>query len=290
MTNKKHAYLIMAHNQPELLIKLLTALDNERNDIYIHIDKKMRDFNKSQCEHSVKRANIIFTKRTNVKWGDYSQINCEIMLLKKAIKNKHSYYHLLSGVDFPLKKQSEIYDFFQKYNGLEFVDEDFTIIDEKVLDRIKYYHFLCNKKGKIAQYIKSQSIRIQNKLHIDRTQEYRNISFQKGRNWFSITHELAELVVEKENWIRKVFRASSCGDEIFLQTIARNSVFKDKICNSVTMPMIADTRHIDWERGTPYVFRDNDYLELKNTKALFARKFDMSLDKEIIDKIYMDLQ
>ena len=32
----KHAYLIMAHSQWELLEQLLKALDDERNDIYLH--------------------------------------------------------------------------------------------------------------------------------------------------------------------------------------------------------------------------------------------------------------
>ena len=40
----KHAYLIMAHNNFGILEKLLMLLDDQRNDIYIHIDKKVKDF------------------------------------------------------------------------------------------------------------------------------------------------------------------------------------------------------------------------------------------------------
>ena len=36
---KKHAYLIMAHNNPYILKKLLNLIDDKRNDIYLHIDK-----------------------------------------------------------------------------------------------------------------------------------------------------------------------------------------------------------------------------------------------------------
>ncbi len=36
---KKHAFLIMAHNQYPLLEKLVDLLDDERADIYLHIDK-----------------------------------------------------------------------------------------------------------------------------------------------------------------------------------------------------------------------------------------------------------
>lgn len=38
----KHAYLIMAHNEWELLNKLINALDYSDNDIYLHIDKKSK--------------------------------------------------------------------------------------------------------------------------------------------------------------------------------------------------------------------------------------------------------
>ncbi|CAK7080896.1 MAG: hypothetical protein PARBB_03974 [Parabacteroides distasonis] len=38
----KHAYLIMAHNEPIILNKLLLLIDDERNDIFIHYDKKCK--------------------------------------------------------------------------------------------------------------------------------------------------------------------------------------------------------------------------------------------------------
>ena len=40
----KHAYLIMAHNEPYILERLLKLIDDKRNDIYLHIDKKWHDF------------------------------------------------------------------------------------------------------------------------------------------------------------------------------------------------------------------------------------------------------
>lgn len=42
MTNHRHAYLIMAHNEWSLLNVLLSLLDDDRNDIYLHIDKKVK--------------------------------------------------------------------------------------------------------------------------------------------------------------------------------------------------------------------------------------------------------
>lgn len=36
----KHAYLIMAHNEPEIFHVLISLLDDYRNDIFVHVDQK----------------------------------------------------------------------------------------------------------------------------------------------------------------------------------------------------------------------------------------------------------
>lgn len=285
---KKHAYLIMAHTQPELLKMLLKKLDDERNDIYLHIDSKAKDYPLDEVATVLQKANCVFTERIDVKWGSYSQIHCEMVLLKEAVKCEHAYYHLLSGMDLPIKSQNDIHTFFEKYDGLEFVDEDLPEISEAALSRVKYNHKFYGKAGSAKDILGALSAKGQKLLGVDKTKKYGDIIFQKGRNWFSITHGLAKLVVEKESWIQEVFGQSVCGDELFLQTVARNSEFADKICNPNTMPEVPDTRYIDWERGSnnnPYVFRESDYEELMNSTALFARKFDFNIDKKIVEKL-----
>ena len=285
---KKHAYLIMAHTQPELLKKLLKMLDDERNDIYLHIDSKAKDYPLDEVAAVLQKSKCIFTERTDVKWGSYSQIHCEMVLLKEAVKTEHAYYHLLSGMDLPIKSQEQIFAFFEKYKGLEFVDEDGATISEAALSRVKYTHKFYGKAGSVKDILGALSVKGQKLLGVDKTQKYGNIIFQKGRNWFSITHGLAKLVVEKEDWIQEVFGQSVCGDELFLQTVARNSEYAEKICNPNTMPEVPDTRYIDWKRGSnnnPYVFREDDFEELKNALGLFARKFDLNVDKKIVEKL-----
>ena len=40
-------------------------------------------------------------------------------------------------------------------------------------------------------------------------------------------------------------------------------------------------RYIDWNRGQPYVFREEDYNMLMDSDKLFARKFDIRIDRNI---------
>ncbi len=282
---KKHAYLIMAHTQFELLKYLLQALDHENNELYVHVDVKAKDFEEKEFAKAVKRSKLTFTRRMDVQWGTISQIECELILLKEAVKTEHSYYHLLSGMDLPIKSKEEIFAFFETYEGLEFVDEDEVCISERALDRIRYHHHFIGKAGSVQDILGALEVKLQRLLGVNRLKRAKVTEFQKGRNWFSITHGLVELVVEKEAWIRDVFCNSVCGDELFLQTIARNSEYREKICNPNTMPEIPDTRYIDWSRGSnnnPYIFRTEDYEELKQARGLFARKFDLTVDSEIV--------
>ena len=47
-----------------------------------------------------------------MRWGDVSVIEAEFRLFEEAAnKDKYAYYHLLSGVDMPLKSQNEIHAF-----------------------------------------------------------------------------------------------------------------------------------------------------------------------------------
>ena len=117
---KKHAYLIMAHNNFEQLNKLLQLLDYEENDIYVHIDKKSK-LDKEYLLKHIKKSNVIFTDRVKVTWGSFSQIQAELVLLKESVKNNYEYYHLISGFDLPIRKQEVIHEFFSKNTGKIFV-------------------------------------------------------------------------------------------------------------------------------------------------------------------------
>lgn len=69
---KNHAYLIMAHTQFQQVIKLIKLIDDEENDIYLHIDKKVKDAHKifsSTIAPVVNKSNIYFISKNYVQWG-----------------------------------------------------------------------------------------------------------------------------------------------------------------------------------------------------------------------------
>ena len=122
---------------------------------------------------------------------------------------------------------------------------------------------------------------IQKVLGVDRRKKNRKISFRIGSEWISITREFLSYVVGKEQWIKETFKDTLCPDEVFMTTLLSNSRFSDKV--------LENQRYIDWGRGNPYVFREVDYNELLVCEKMFARKFDETVDPQIVDKIYTSI-
>lgn len=271
---EKHAFLIICHDNFEILKRILKLLDDERNDIYLHVDKRFVSFNKDEIEGILEKATLKIIARRKVNWGGYSLIDVELSLLKEATQKQHIYYHLLSGVDMPLKTQDEIHCFFHQNKGREFVSVDESVeAGNNINTRIKYYYLFQDHIGRIPgiksgilERVERCSLAIQKFLKIDRVKKI-GMPIYKGANWFSITHELALFVISQERKIKKLFKYSLCADELFLQTLVMNSQYKEKITNDCL-------RYIDWNRGTPYTFTVEDKEKLLESKKIFARKFD----------------
>lgn len=284
----KHAYLIMAHNQFEILEILVKMLDDERNDLYIHIDSKVKKFDFTYFQNVPKYSKITFIERNSVTWGDFSQVKCEFLLLKSAVCNskhiKYDYYHFLSGIDLPIKTNDEIFEFFNKNYGKEFLHFSANEPQPEFENRIRYYHFFRKKRNVVFKIFAQITLKIQKYFGVNRLKN-KNIIVQKGSNWVSITNDFAEYVVSREDFVKETFHHCYCGDEIFMQTLFINSPFK----NNLYMPncndnQLASARLIDWTRGNPYVFKSSDFNEIVSSPAMFARKFSAD-DKEIIYKI-----
>lgn len=69
------AYLIAAHDQFDLLLKLLKAIDYEYNDIFIHIDIKSKEYDEEKIRNAVKKSNVFFIARRSVSWGGFLKFN-----------------------------------------------------------------------------------------------------------------------------------------------------------------------------------------------------------------------
>lgn len=278
----------MAHNKFDMLCHLLKLLDDERNDIYLHIDLKAKDVPYEEIKKSVNLSKLTFVKRIDVIWGSFTQIECEMELIRSATNNgEYQYLHLLSGLDLPIKSQDEIHNFFDEYNGKEFLDIEMEDNDRHTRARCRYYWLFQkynarHSKKTIFNLLEGISVRIQRTLKLSRISD--EIEIKKGANWFSITGAFAKYIVSLDEKIKKHFKYTFCADEVFMQTILYNSDFRKNLFISTDGDPV-NRRLIDWKRGNPYVFRKEDIDMIESSHCLFARKFDNEIDSEIISEI-----
>jgi hypothetical protein len=292
-----HAFLIMAHNNWLQLQQLIKLIDSESHDIYIHIDKKCKDYDEEKLRNVALKSKVYFYQEHKVFWGGFSQVEVELFLFERACENHYDYYHLISGADLPLKQNEEMDAFFEDNKGLEFIDFDEEKLknDPEISRRTRLFHFLQNFR-RISQnkhvnaffvFWERCLLLVQIILHIDRTRKL-DWTIKYGSNWVSITDGLVREILSQRKKIEKVFKWTNCADEIFVQTVAFNSEYRSMIYDNGNNSEMNNMRLIDWDRGcdgSPYTFRNGDYELLKKTDALFARKFSEVIDKDIIIRV-----
>ena len=270
----KHAYLIIAHNEFEVLECLIRAIDDVRNDIFIHFDRKLKELPVVQTKHA---GLFVLKERIDVRWGDISVVKAEYALFETACRqSRYDYYHLLSGVDLPLKSQNYIHDFFDKHKGKEFIGYSQGNIEAHIERRIQRYHLFPRHfretggwKNFSRKCLRAAFLRIQFVLGIKRN---RGISFKKGTQWVSITHNLVEYLLAQKTQVLDTCHHTFCSDEMFKQTICWNSPFYDKIFDPQDEGR-GCMRMINWKDHQLIEWEEKDYDNLMQSEALFARKF-----------------
>lgn len=258
----------MTHSNVQLVEKLVEVLDDERNDIFVHIDAKAPFDGKSL--HCHKSDLHVLEARIDAAWGDYSLVEIELTLLKSALSfGPYAYYHLISGGDVPIKTQDYIHGFCDANQGKEFIA--ISEISDKDLNWRSKHHFWFRrsfrKESLIFRITRGLQVRLQDvfcKINPE-------IEFHKGSQWFSITNDFAKYLLQQESFIRDVFRKTFAPDEMVVQTLAMMSPFRDRIYDS-RKSACGNMRYIRWKDREPESIRREWIEEMINSKHWLARK------------------
>lgn len=291
MIQAKHAYLIIANRNFDQLRLLVSLLDDSRNDIFILIDKKSPELSSAiQTQYSP----VTMVDRLPIYWGDYSQVEAELRLFSIASQTAdYAYYHLLSGLDLPLVSQNTIHDFFDNQPNKIFVT--YSAMSNQTDLQLRVQPHCFRKHYRIGESIPDKILRqfrkvenrvLKRRLHADS----KTIEF--GSNWVSLPDFFVKQMTTPSNLqkIRNVFEKGYLVDELLIpyeveQLKARKSVYYAEPVHDLPEELQGNLRYIDWWDGTPYIWRANDFGALKAARQkghFFARKFDQTVDSEII--------
>jgi|MDTF01.1.fsa_nt_gb hypothetical protein len=120
----RFAYLINAHKNAKQVLRLIDKLNNDRTDFVIHVSKSCEgDFWKDIRKNTASYGNVYFCKRERSIHNGFAIVQATINGMETLLKigSKFDYLHLLSGQDYPIKKNEEIFEFFEKHSGKEFM-------------------------------------------------------------------------------------------------------------------------------------------------------------------------
>lgn len=146
-----------------------------------------------------------------------------------------------------------------------------------------------------ARKINRASYYIQKLLRVDRLRK-EEIKLAHGSSWWMISDELAGYILDKEEWIKKKFsKWAFSADKFIVQTLALYSMFKDSIYKPKEGKIGENNMwEIDWKRGdgkgSPHIFTIEDKDMLLQSPNIYGRKFDIRIDREIVDVIVQKIR
>lgn len=278
------AYLIVAHEAPHHLARLLAALRGHDSRIFVHLDAKSdaADFT------GLAGDGVFFLPgRQRVYWADYSQVEAALRLLSTAYADpcRCDRFVLISGVDYPVRSASYIARYFAERPEQEFIDLAAVSSSGwgKSLLRLSVYRL----RPPGERSIREQALRLLMKARIvprdrDVTAGLGGLVPYGGDAWWALSRAAAGYVldfVRQNPAVMEFFRHTFCPDEHVFQTIIGGSPFAARVAGGFTFvewssggshPAIISERHLDLLAPCSAL---SERRRREGREILFARKF-----------------
>ena len=263
----KAAWLILAHDEFPVLQHLVSMLDDERSDFYLHFDAKVKDLPTIEVE----RGRLFVLKdRVDVRWGTVSQLQAELKLLGTAHQaGPYNHYHILSGVHLPLKPFDDLMRFYDEHLNEEIMrfwpenegDTDF---------KLRRFHFPVRNfkspvpwRRNLCQKTWTAVLKVQK---VFRIRHLKDCSFRKTDQWLSVTEAACSFLIRNKERILRKYRWAFCPDEYFIASeLLSDAQFKLFDCHNLLF--------VEFDRESPKAFPMTQYDEIQKTGYWWARKF-----------------
>ena len=285
------AYIIVAHRYPQQFHRLVSRLNDGQSEFFIHIDKTA-DITPFQ---SVKEFgdSIHFVERVDSRWGGFGSVQASLNGFKAIRESKKNFDRiiLLSGQDYPIKSNEYINEFFEKSPHSVFVEyypipnyEKWPGSDRGGLYRVdkyyiglKWYELFASKSlNFLSTYLPFLGRKIPG-----------GMKPYTGSTWWSVDMYTMNYILDYDAAhpeYRAYHRYTFVPDELYLHMLMANT--KDE---TILKNLENDNKRlILWETSFcahPNTLRTTDFDVIAASEHLFARKFDASVDSEILDMI-----
>ncbi len=277
------AYLVLAHDRPQQLRKLVDAIQAPWADILIHIDKKAK---LAPFVDACAGAPVHFHEpRRKIHWSGWGVMQIQLDMLEAMRSPQYKYYKILSGRCYPTKSREQIREFLERNEAsfMEYWTRDPVIKRNNAID---YPHFV--DLIPIENFLRKQGFRTRPLYYLLRHPVqilywglfyallYRDSPIKRliprrkrpmpvygAEMWACLRHDFVEYLLDflaERPDVLRYFKYARPADEYMIPSILYNSGF----------PIERKHLHINHEHLT------GEHLEraLGGANLLFARKFD----------------
>jgi hypothetical protein len=287
------AYIVLAHNNPGQLQRLLQRLADGNSWFFLHIDAK-QPIGPFMGLANVFGERLAFVKRENGKWGGLGIVKATLNGLEQVCAHPvaFDYIHLMSGADYPLVSNATADAFFEAHKGKSFVEHfPFPVAKWQYggMTRLLWYNFVrmqhYNRYKWYPLMLVNKFIRL---FPFLRRRFPAYLKPYGGSQWWSITVPVARYILrfvkDHPDYLR-FHRHTLLPDETFFQTILLNSQeewLQQSLVNN-------NLRYIVWEKPGvihfPLLLTMDDFPGIAASGKFWARKFDLNRDSEVFDRL-----
>jgi len=276
----KIAYLIIAYTD-EIELKSLVSRLVCSADVYIHINSSVDIQPFKKALENIEGKICFSEKRYPVVWGGYSILQATFGMLENALNYcDYDRIILLTGLDYPIKSDKYIRDFFMENAKVEFVCAG--VATGEMYNHLYYYdcrdnrllHRLFRTYTGILKRFKCKGRKDCIKINGQKSSLY-----GKAPKW-ALSGDCARYLLDfyKNNKkVNRYFQFMHAPDDFYVSTVLFNSPFKARI----------NARHnlfkIMWlpeDKGAK-VLTEEDYTELIESHQLYAKKFQSNASEKL---------
>jgi hypothetical protein len=296
----KLAIVVLAHDRPKQLALLLSALRHPQVRLYLHVDRRADLAPIAAALTGAGLGEVELLPRHATMWGSVELVDAALEGLARGAGDGCDYFALISGQDFPLRPVGEILAFFERAGSRSYL-EHFPLPTGRWRfegrERTDFYTYTVrgrretclprgedtgffNRKGRFL----NEMLRVRSALKPPR----RFPSYARpfgGSQWWNLSRVAAERVlgfIEEHPGYRRYHTHTLAPDEVFFQSILLGTDFaaEHEIVNDAL-------RFMRWpeEESHPRVLTIGDLPAMRESEALFGRKFDAAVDEAVLARL-----
>jgi hypothetical protein len=293
---RKH-YLLLAHDQPDHVVRLIRRLDDAESTFWLHVDARV---DIEQWSLVTDHPDVVVVgPRVSCVWGTWSMVEAQLAQMRACLAGgEPGYLIMLSGQSYPVKTIAHIDRYLTEH--AESVHMDLWALEarwpDNHRDRLDYFCIpMSEDKGDIrllrprqqmnARELAGWTRRLLRETDVRRTVEVlRTIGRRRpdvsrevvgGSQWWALPWDVARALMAhagRHPEYEEFLRWSQFPDETYFQTLL-STLDPEAGSSARPSPTYVDWTEGDWDLPRAMDASDVDDLLHLPEHVLFARKF-----------------